>query len=220
MADSSSHRALKTLLTVLALGVAGCQTGSDPMGVYGGRVQFQISNGAGVATSGIALSPSASGDDDDDRERERNPFFQSANVTFSSILARDTDGVLVNVEMELPTTVDVVALEEGGRTVSLPDGDLPPATYDQIVVVMTNVEGVLYDGTTIAITPPGGGWTAVVPVCPFDVAEDATAVVGLMLPVRTAFAWRDGRFRFEPRFRSRVRCEEPVPETDTDSDTA
>jgi hypothetical protein len=118
--------------------------------------------------------------------------------------------------MELPAMVDVVAMEEGGRTVTLPDGTLPPATYDQIVVVMTHVEGVLWDGTIITITPPGGGWTAIVPVCPFEVADGSTAIVGLMLPVRTAFAWGEGRFRFEPRFRSRVRCEPPPePEPDT-----
>jgi hypothetical protein len=124
---------------------------------------------------------------------------------------------LVDANMDLPVTVDVVAMEEGGRTITLPDGDLPAATYDQLVVVMTQVEGVLRDGTGISLTPPGGGWTAIVPVCPFDVAEGSTAIVGLMLPVRTSFAWREGRFRFEPRFRSRVRCE-PAPEPDPETD--
>lgn len=204
----------KAILTLLALGLAACQAG-DSVGVQGSRVQFQLSSGGAAAAPGAALSPATSGG-----EHGRNPFFRSANVTFSSILARNVEGQLIDTGMDLPATVDVVAMDEGGRTVTLPDGTLPVGTYDQIVVVMTAVEGVLRDGTGIAITPPGGGWTAIVPVCPFDVEEGSTAIVGLMLPVRTAFIWGEGRFRFEPRFRSRLRCDavpEPDPETDTDT---
>ena len=213
-AARSSLRSSKALLTALALGLAACQTGSDPLGVQGGRVQFQLSSGDVAAASGVALSPAAT--DAEHSGDWRHPFFQSANVTFSSVFARNFDGELIDAGMDLPAMVDVVAMEEGGRTVTFPDGDLPVGTYDWIVVNMTRVEGVLHDGTTITITPPGGGWIATVPVCPFEVAEGATTIVGLMLPVRTAFAWREGRFRFEPRFRSRIRCDdEPVPEPDT-----
>jgi hypothetical protein len=106
--------------------------------------------------------------------------------------------------MDLPATVDVVRME-GGRTIVLPDGDLPPATYDQIVVVMTEVSAMTRDGTTVTITPPGGGWTAIVPICPFEVGDGATTVVGLELNLRNAFKWRGNRFHFEPRFR----CEAP-----------
>jgi hypothetical protein len=82
---------------------------------------------------------------------------------------------------------------------------LPPATYDQIVVVMTQVEVMTRDSTVIAITPPGGGWTAIVPVCRFDVADGATTTVGLRFDVLRAFSWRDGRHEFKPGFS----CEAP-----------
>lgn len=200
----------KTLALLLALGAAACGE-SDPFGVHGGGVRFVLTSTAdaiapsvdavepGVVTteSVDASGPMASGDFEGDRHH--NPFFESANVTFTSILARDLDGVLVDVVMELPTTVDIVSMEDG-RQVTLPDGELPPATYDQVVVVMSEVQGVTYDGTTITIAPPGGGWTAIVPICPFVVEEGATTVVGLALEVGRSFAWRDNRFHFQPRF--------------------
>jgi len=205
-------KASKVLVAALALGLAACDSGT---GISGGRVQLSISSGDLAPVAAPAGAPAATGD----WEGERNPYFQSANVTFSSIFARNTDGQLIDMGVEdLPVTVDVVAMEEGGRTVTLPDGTLPAATYDQIVVVMTGVEAVLRDGTRITITPPGGGWTAVVPICPLVVEEGSTSVLGLVLPVRTAFVFYEGRFRFVPRFRTRVRCEEPPP-PDTSGDT-
>lgn len=197
-------KAPKALLTILSLALAACQSG-DPLGLHNGRVQLTIASGDVAPVAATASGPAATGD----FEGEHHPYFQSANVTFSSVLARNVDGQLIDMGMDLPVTVDVVAMEEGGRTVTLPDGELPAATYDQIVVVMTEVEAVLHDGTMITITPPGGGWTAVVPICPLVVEEGATAVVGLMLPVRTAFVFFEGRFRFVPRFRTRLQCEPP-----------
>jgi hypothetical protein len=130
-------------------------------------------------------------------------IFQSANVTFSSILARDLDGVLVNVTMELPVTVDVLSLDDG-KEIVLPEGALPAATYDQVVVVMTEVEGVTHDGTTITITPPGGGWTAIVPICPFVVEEGGTTTVSIKFMLDQAFSLRNSRYHFQPR----LVCEE------------
>ena len=205
-------KASKVLVAALALGLAACDSGT---GVSGGRVQLSISSGDLATLAAPAGAPAETGD-----WGGGHPYFESANVTFSSIFARNTDGQLIDMGIEdLPVTVDVVAMEEGGRTVTLPDGTLPAATYDQIVVVMTGVSAVLHDGTGIAITPPGGGWTAVVPICPLVVEEGSTSVLGLMLPVRTAFVFYEGRFRFVPRFRTRVRCEEPPP-PDTSGDTS
>ncbi|MDA0329394.1 MAG: hypothetical protein O2958_10335 [Gemmatimonadetes bacterium] len=65
-----------------------------------------------------------------------------------------------------------------------------------------------HDATTITISPPGGGWTAIVPICPFVVEDGATTVVGLTLSVRRAFSWRDNRFHFQPRFE----CEQEDPD--------
>ena len=172
----------------LVLVVAGCDNSNGVLGIDGGRVQFVLSSGA-------QLDGPVATDGDHDHARR---FFQSANVIFSSILARNLDGVLVDVTMALPDTVDVLLLD--GKEVTLPDGELPPGTYDQVVVVMTAVEGVTHDGTTITITPPGGGWTAIVPICPFVVEEGATTVVGLKLMLDRAFSWRDSRYHFQPSF--------------------
>lgn len=182
------------LCIALVVIVAGCDNSDGVLGIDGGQVQFVLSSGAELA------GPVATDGDHDHHDR---PRFQSANVTFSSILARNLDGVLVNVEMELPVTVDVLLLE-GGREVTLPDGTLAPGTYDQAVVVMTQVEVVTLNGTTIAVTPPGGGWTAIVPICQFVVEEGATTVVGLKLQLDRAFSWRDNRYHFQPKFS----CEE------------
>jgi hypothetical protein len=133
-------------------------------------------------------------------------------VTLSSVFARNYEGELIDASMALPVTVDVIQMESG-REITLPDGDLPPGTYDQIVVVMTAVQGVTGDGTTVTIEPPGGGWTAVVPVCPFDVVDGSTTVVGLTLAVRRSFSWRDNRFHFDPHFE----CEAPEPDPEGES---
>ena len=153
----------------LLLVVAGC---SDAIGVNEGRVRFVLS--AGVVDAEPAPPPLQYGDDadhgdhGDDGDHKPSRYFKSAKVTFSSILARNLEGELVNVAMDLPVPVDVVTME-GGREVTLPDGELPPATYDQVVVVMTEVQVVTHDGTTITIEPPGGGWTSIIAICPFDV---------------------------------------------------
>lgn len=204
----------------LALVAAGC-AGSDGLLAPGqGRVRFVLGAGDGAAavggpaavewldeTDGVLPANDALDGDGDDRP---HPRIKSANVTFSSILARNLNGVLLNVEMDLPATVDVVTLETG-RQVPLPDGLLPASTYDQVVVVMTQVQVVLGDDTTITITPPGGGWTAIVPLCPPVSVTSATTTVSLNLEVRNAFFWMGNHFRFEPRFRRPFGCTEAPP---------
>ena len=65
---------------------------------------------------------------------------------------------------------------------------------------MTQVEVVTHDGTMITITPPGGGWTVIVPFCPFVVEEGATTTVGLTFMLENAFRRHDSRFHFQPHF--------------------
>ncbi len=161
-------------------------------------VEFQSENG-GILPGGDALDGGPS-----------HPRIKSANVVFTSILARDLNGVLVNVEMDLPATVDVVALETG-RQVALPEGELPAGEYDQVVVVMTQVQVVLGDDTTITITPPGGGWTAIVPLCPAVSVNSEETTVALTLEVRGSLLWLGDRFRFEPRFRRPFGCGAETP---------
>ncbi|MBE0594070.1 MAG: DUF4382 domain-containing protein [Gemmatimonadales bacterium] len=194
-----------TLFAVgLAVVLVSCGDGSNALGPNEGGVRFVLSSPAGAVAAPVAQAPGASLDGgpgwcDRDCHDGDHPMLQGANVTFSSILARNLDGVLVNVEMELPVTVDLVALRDTNE-VTLPAGVLPPATYDQIVVVMTEVQVVTLDSTVITIAPPGGGWTAIVPVCRFDVADGATTTVGLKFDVARAFLWRNGRHHFEPGF--------------------
>jgi hypothetical protein len=198
-----SHRF--ALVAALALAAVAVACSDSLFGPNEGGVRFVLSAGSDAFVSAeprsapeLALEGRSSELAwHDDRERTR--YFESANVTFASVLARDLDGALVDVDMDLPVTVDVVSMD-GGRQVLLPDGVLPGATYDQIVVVMTAVQGVTRDGTTITIEPPGGGWTAIVPICPFTVDEGETTTVSLQFMLGQAFRWRDGRYRFRPRF--------------------
>jgi uncharacterized protein DUF4382 len=193
----------------LLFAVSGCEGGDGVLGVNEGRVRFSLSSSSAIDSAPQGSAPAASvgqdgtvlmpdGGRDEDHEDDRRAL-QSANVTMSSILARNLDGVLVNVDMELPVTVDILSMD-GPTPVMLPDAVLPPDTYDQVVVVMRQVEVVTRDGTKIAITPPGGGWTAIAPICPFVVEEGETTTVGLTFMLRHSFQWREGRFTFRPRF--------------------
>jgi hypothetical protein len=71
---------------------------------------------------------------------------------------------------------------------------------------MTAVSGTTHDGTVVTIEPPGGGWTAVVPICPLEVAAGATETVGITLNVRNSFARSGLHWGFHPQFRSRTSC--------------
>jgi hypothetical protein len=125
---------------------------------------------------------------------------QAANVTFSSILARNLAGQLIDVTIDLPVTVDMLSLLNG-QEITLPIGFLPPDTYDQIVVVMTQVAVTLADGTQVAITPPGGGWTAIVPVtAPFTVVLDQTTAISINFRVDLSFGCNANAWEFHPEF--------------------
>jgi len=211
-------------LFAIALVLAGAAcSGSDGMlAPNHGRVRFVLGGDGGpVAVSGPAAVESwtgtgvtATGGTDPlhgDGDQPERPLIKSANVTFSSILARNLDGVFVDVEMELPVTVDVVTLE-GGRQIQLPEGELPAATYDRLLVNMTEVQVVLWDDTEITVNPPGGGWAAMVPLCPPLEIEDAgSSTVSLSLEVRRSFFWMGDRFHFAPRFKPPLGCGEILP---------
>ena len=182
-------RFLGVLAIGLALATTSCDNGDEVLGVDdGGRVQFVLSSGA--QSDGPAAT--------DHNGEHGHRWFESAKVTLSSILARNLDGELIDVDMELPVEVDIMSLEN--KEVTLPDGVLPPGTYDQLVVVLTHLVAVTHNGGEIAITPPGGGWTSIIPVCPFEVQEGATTVVTLKFMHHRAFAWHNNRFQFFPDF--------------------
>ena len=173
-------------LAALAFGTAAC-SGSD-LGGSKGNVRISLATGGSVAAA--TTSPS-SGD------TSHTP--KALNVTFSGIEARNLDGQLVAVDMALPTTVDLLGLLDG-RTLTLPVGLLPPATYDQFVVVMKKVEIVTQNDTTIAITPPGGGWTAIVPADPFVVEDGQTTSVTLTFRLDESLRYVFDHFEFDPHF--------------------
>ena len=203
------HRA--ELRRALAIGVVLMTAGCDLDSLFGGsgNVKVVLSRDGGglgaIAANMVQDSAAALNRDDDDNHRVGAWSFQTATVTLSSILARTTDGELVNLDVDLPITVDVVKID-GGRQLQLPDGFLPPDTYDQIVVVMTAVRGVTRDGTAVTIEPPGGGWTAVIPICQLEISDGTTTTVGLGLNVRNSFVQVGNWWSFQPRFRSLVDC--------------
>ncbi len=165
-----------------------------------GRVSIVLSSNASTMTSIGSPGAGVTADCGDDPGWERCVAPQAASVTFSSILARTLDGKLVDVTIDLPVTVDLLALVNG-RQATLPAGFLPPGTYDQFVVVMTRLELTLASGTKLTITPPGGGWTAVVPVSPpFTVAENATTTVALTFRRDLSFGCGSGGWEFHPEF--------------------
>ncbi len=179
-------------LVVLIAGLvaAGC-SGTEHMTRPGeGQVKVVVGGGATAAARTDAATAMLESD---------GPPIQAVEVTLSSILARNLDGQLVDVTIDLPTTIDLVAVIQG-QTFELPIGSLPVGTYDQIVVVIRTVTVTLEDGTVIAVSPPGGGWTAIVPTEPFDVVEGALTTVQLHFRPAGALRWVVDHFEFRPAF--------------------
>ena len=179
------------------------------IGDDGARVQIVVTRDGDPAPTSNMVPDSAgvSADRGDDNRALGLWRFQTATVTLASIVARTSDGELVDLDMDLPVEVDVVRIE-GGKQLLLPDGILPADTYDQVVLVITAVRGELRDGTVVTIQPPGGGWTSVIPICPLEVADDATTTIGIALNVRGSFLAAGNGWSFHPRFRSVADCDE------------
>ena len=199
------------LRRMLAIGAVLLLPGCSLDGLFGNdgaRVRMVLSRDDGQTLTNVVADPTAplADRDDDDDEHKGVWRFQTATVELASILARTNDGELVALDIDLPITVDVVKID-GGKQLVLPDGFLPADTYDQVVLVITAVQGVTSDGTVVTIEPPGGGWTAVIPICPLEVAESQTTTVGIALNVRSSFLQVGNWWSFQPRFRSMVDCD-------------
>jgi hypothetical protein len=179
------------LLAILAaaLVAAGC---SDSDSVTTGAQQGQVRVVFSAATVAAATTESTTFDTD-------GPRIQAAEITLSSILARNLDGELVPMTIDLPVTIDLIGLVQGG-TVELPMGALPAGMYDQIVVVIRALSVTLLDGTEIEVTPPGGGWTAIVPTTPFEVLEGQVTTIELRFRPWRALRWIEDHFEFHPEF--------------------
>jgi hypothetical protein len=180
------------VLVLAAVAASGCSD-SGSMSVSAGTGRVRMVMGGPVAAAGAVSAATL-----DDGRR-----IDSATIALSSVLARNMDGELVDVSIDLPVDVDLVDLLQG-RTVELPIGSLPVATYDQLVVVIRSLEVVLSDGTDIDVTPPGGGWTAIVRTEPFEVVEGQVTTVNLRFRPERAFRFIEGRLEFQPEFDGQV----------------
>jgi hypothetical protein len=194
------------LALILAFGVplstSACSvfTGS---GDDGGNVRVVMS-----ASDQASLAPSlsTSGDDDDDDnsgEHRGDRFLQrleTANVTIASLLARNTAGQLIDLDMDLPQTIDLKAALLDGKNTTLPAGTLPAGDYDQLIVVMTQLDLTFIDGGALALTPPGGGWTSIVRVAPFTVADGQDTTIELNFRMGGALREIGGVVKFFPDF--------------------
>ncbi len=191
MRPITNDLALAGLAVALGL-AAGCSSASDTM-TQGGKGAVRIVMSAS-AVAPVSPAVTEGGDPSSDHE------LQAANVTFASILARNLDGELIDVTIDLPVTVDLLELVSGG-SLTLPAGFLPPGTYDQLVIVMTKLELTLASGTVVTVDPPGGGWTAIVPVAEtFTVAEGQTTTVRVIFRHGSSFHWLNGEWEFHPDF--------------------
>lgn len=197
---NAKHRTLLLALTIgLALLAAACSDSDGVLNPNEGQVRFVVSSTGDSFGDAPATRDHDDGMHDDRDDRNDHLLLKSAIVTFSSILGRNLEGELINVEIDLPVSVDILS-QIDGRSFTLPMGTLPPGTYDELVVVMKTVELVLQNDTSILVTPPGGGWTAIIPVCPFTVTEGGTTTVQIKFFRHRSFKLQNSTFHFEPHF--------------------
>jgi Domain of unknown function (DUF4382) len=193
------------LLIALAF-ITACINHNDESDPRPGNVQFVLTAAPAMATStagstgttGLSSAVPLSDDDDGEGDDILSRLSQ-VNVTFSSLLARNLDGELVSLVIDLPLTVDLISVLNGNQ-VTFPAGTLPPGMYDQIVVVIKKVEFVFVDGLNKALTPPGGGWTRIIPVETFEVIDGQTITIELRFRPLHAFEELNGEFEFSPDF--------------------
>jgi hypothetical protein len=190
MIDISRFIAAALVLTVLVAGL-GCQGGSATLSGSVGNIQI-------VLGGDTTLSAARDGDGGDDGG-DACSRLQAAEVTFTSIVARNLEGQLIPLSLEYPVTVDLFALREN-NSVALPLGTLPPGAYDQLVVVMSTLTLTTLNGTQIAISPPPGGWTRIIRVDPFEVIEGETTTVRIRFLRQLSFKLFGDRFSFDPHF--------------------
>ena len=194
-------RTLFLLVTAVAL-VTACSGSHGESDARTGNVRVMLTS-APATTSTAASSAASLGSGstawDDDGGDDILSRLAQVNVTFATLMARNLDGDLVDLTIALPKTVDLIPVING-QSITLPDGTLPAGTYDQFVVVITHVEFVFTNGGKVDLTPPGGGWTKIIPVQPFEVVAGQTTTIELRFKPFHAFDDSDGEFRFFPDF--------------------
>lgn len=200
------------LVAAIALLTAACSGDSGMVNSDKGQVRITMTAaedplaaghtdpGSTSTRSGSTVSP-LDGDRDDHGDHDDGSAcdrLKAANVTFSSVLARNLDGELIDTSMDLPRTLNMLGFADG-RRVDLPIGFLPPGMYDLILVNITKVEFVLLNDLKITIEPPLGGWISRLDVRPhpFEVIEGQTTTVAIRFFPHRMFKIRDGKFKFK-----------------------
>ena len=178
-----------TLATAMAIAgfVSGCSSTDNSSPNKGNMVMALKASGtvsAGTTTTGLVAADQSEGP-------------TAATITISGASARTPDGTWVPVQGSFPKDVDLIALAASGKTVTLPADILPEGHYDAIQIIITAANLTLYDGTKVAITPPGTGWEVVIPVS-FDVVAGQQTIVNLNLRCDLSFDFLNGEFEFHP----------------------
>jgi len=199
------------LVAGIALLTAACSGDGDMVGADKGQVRIVMTStedplatehtapDSTSSQSGSTIAPMDGGHDDDDRDDGcACDRLKAANVTFSSVLARNIDGEFIDTSMNLPRTLNMLGFNDQGR-IELPIGFLPPGIYDLILVNITKVEFVLLNDLKISIEPPLGGWVSRIEVLPrpFEVIEGETTTVLLRFFPHRMFKVKKGKFEFK-----------------------
>jgi len=199
----TSHPIRTLLLLAMAIAlVTACSSSHGESNARTGNVRVMLTSAPATTATGLATTASAvpgTGSWGDDGGSDMLSRLSQVNVTFATLMARNMDGDLVDLATDLPKTVDLIPIING-QAITLPDGTLPVGTYDQFVVVITHVEFAFTDGSKVDLTPPGGGWTKIIPVQPFEVVAGQTTTIDLRFNPSHAFEDLGGEFHFSPDF--------------------
>ena len=123
----------------------------------------------------------------------------AADITLSGIEVRRSDGRWVPVADALPRVVNVLALANGGGTLTLPADLAPEGQYTAIQLKVSKVELTELPAASVTIAARGVGWTVMLPA-DFGVATGGSTIVALNLRLDRSIRLVNGSFDFEPDF--------------------
>lgn len=175
---------LPAVVIALASFVAGCSSSQERTS----RGSLAVALGASRAAAGKAATVTPD---------DPVALLKSAKITVAGIEARRTDGAWIPLDMGLPAVVDLLALANGGRTVTLPAGLLSEGQYTALQLRITQTELNRLSGTGVTIAPPGAGWVVSIPV-DFGVVSGQATLLELNVRVDLSFKPLNGEFEFEP----------------------
>jgi hypothetical protein len=183
-------------ITSFAIGlaglVAGCSSNNDSNGPKGSLAVAL--RAVRAASTNPDPGTAATADQGDASSRLR-----AAEVTMAGVEARMGDGTWVPVETGLPMDIDLIGIMDSGHVATLPADLLPEGSYNALELRITRARLTLLEGKERALTPPGTGWTVLVPVS-FSVTAGQATTVNLTLHGASSFKLFDGEIGFDPEF--------------------